>query len=734
MAPDNVMNKENSGENASNRKSHGMGRIQMRNQEGSFPLFRVDRGKMMKNQKKSRRLLFGGIEMKNVDIFRNKSTYVYFLLILTAGLFMTACNLANDVTPTPVDPTSTPIDLSGSISGIVWNDECPNYGDNLSLGCIQSMGDTEFIGNGILDEDEAGIGTAQVYLGVGLCPAEGLAESVTGNDGSFSFSDLVPGEYCVTVKDQKATPGLWTYPRLGENSNVSWMTITVKAGEVVSNINFGRDYFDDLPPTPTETPVPVCTDQAQFVRDVTVLDGTRFDPGESFTKTWRLRNSGTCNWSKEYALVHSAGYSLLGPNVMVLPAEVEPGELIDISMNLKAPMIEGTYEGFWKLRNDEGSFFGIGDSGDLAIWVSIEVGQPEPEFPDWRGEYFDNKNLDGQPAFLKNDKTLDKTWGLRSPDEDYLPRDNFSVRWTRTLEFGTRTYRFFLDITDGAKLYIDDVLVLNEWVDGERRLVTVDVALKSGEHEIKFEYYNASGGAVAQLSYEVVNVSEFEGWKAMYWMNKTMDSELVLIRDEGEINFDWIDDGPVSGGRANKFSAQWIRTFDFEAGLYVLQAVADDGIRVYVDDALVIDEWHDSSGSEVYSVELELKGEHEITVLYYENAGVAKVQFALELIEPENYAPEAVDDVYSVNQDEILEVEIPGVLVNDVDLDGDELTVSLVIEPSNGVLELSEDGSFLYTPDEGFNGEDSFGYVASDGAAESEVGMVTISVDARGEE
>ena len=233
---------------------------------------------------------------------------------------------------------------------------------------------------------------------------------------------------------------------------------------------------------------------------------------------------------------------------------------------------------------------------------------------------------------------------------------------------------------------------------------------------------------------EVLTEPVYQGWMAMYWMNKTMDSDLVVIRDESEIKFDWEDDGPVSGGRANKFSAQWKRTFEFEAGLYVLEAIADDGIRVYVDDALVIDEWHDSSGNEIYSVELELSGDHEITVLYYENAGVAKVQFEWELIEPENYAPEGVDDAYSVNQDEILEIEVPGVLANDIDLDGDDLIAFLEIEPSNGVLELSENGSFLYTPDEGFSGEDSFGYVASDGAAESEVGMVTISVLAEGEE
>jgi hypothetical protein len=570
--------------------------------------------------------------MKKLETARKRSI-LKVLFVFVAGGLLTACNIAVQVTPTPVAPTATPIILSGSISGVVWNDECLNYGETISAGCIEASDDAEYIGNGILEEGENGISSAQVLLGAGLCPAEGLAETITGVDGTFSFDELVPGDYCITVRDSEGSEGYWTYPRLAEISNVSYTSITVKAGEVLSNINFGRDYFDALPPVPTQTPVPACTDEAEFVRDVTVADGTIFTPGESFIKTWRLRNSGTCTWSKDYALVHAAGYSLLGPNVLVLPTVVAPGEIIDLSMNLKAPSSEGSYDGYWRLRNDEGLFFGIGENADLAIWVSIEVAEPEPVFLDWRGEYFNNKNLDGKPAFLKNDKTLDKTWGLRSPDEDYLARDNFSIRWTRTLDFDNKVYRFNLDITDGAKLYIDGALVLNEWVDGERRLVTVDVALEDGEHEIKFEYYNASGGAVAQLWYEVAKDVEYEGWKATYWMNKTFDSDLVLFRDEAEINFDWEKSGPVLGGRANKFSAQWERSFEYEAGLYLLEAVADDGIRVYVDDALVIDEWHDSSGHETYSVELKLSGEHDITVLYYENAGEAKVQFSVELIE-----------------------------------------------------------------------------------------------------
>jgi hypothetical protein len=679
----------------------------------------------------------GGLEMNKKEYFKMPA-YVYVLFILATALALSACGRSDEIPPTPIDPTATPYPAPGSISGVVWNDECLNGGDTSSPGCVRSAGDNSFVGDGKLDEGESGIGAAQVLIGAGICPSEGLAQTRTREDGSFNFPNLDPGEYCITVKDPEEAQGYWTYPLLDKTSKVSWTTITVKSGQVVSNVNFGWDFLDQLPPTPidpTATPEPICSDQAQFIGDVSIPDGTRLDPGDSFTKTWRFRNSGTCTWTKDYAIVHMSGHSLHGPNAMTLPAEVEPGEVIDISLSLKAPMTNGSYTGWWKFRNDANRLFGIGDEASSSFWASIEVGpEPEPVFPDWRGEYFSNKNLDGKPAFLKNDRTLDKTWGLRSPNEDYLPRDNFSVRWTRELEFSERIYRFYLDITDGGKLYIDDVLVLNEWADGERRTVTVDVALKKGKHEIKFEYYNAYGGAVAQLWYEAVKDAEYEGWKTKYWMNKSMNSDLVVIRDEGEINFDWGDDGPIYGGRSDKFSVQWKRSVAFEAGLYSLRAMADDGIRVFVDGALVIDEWHNSAGNDIYTVQLELSGLHEITVQYYENAGKAKVNFEWELIEPANHAPEAVDDAYSVSQEEVLDVLAPGLLANDVDPDGDALMLALKIAPSNGSLELRVDGSFVYTPEEGFTGEDSFGYVVSDGQEESELGTVLITVLPVGEE
>ena len=673
--------------------------------------------------------------MNTKNILTNKNKRTAWITLMGLAILLAGCNFAVDVAPTPIEPTST---VLGSITGTVWQDLCTNFeeGELLPEGCVLSGGEVRYLANGVREAGEPGIASAQVLLGPGLCPSGGLAVSSTASDGSYYFTDLTPGEYCVTIHDAGDSNGMWTYPLASDSSAFGRMSVSVKSGEIVSNINFGRDVFEYSPPTPTTTPTPIaCTDEAQFILDVTIPDGTLFQKGESFTKTWRLQNTGTCTWTADYAVVYASGYSLRSPDVMTLSAAVLPGRMVDISMGFEAPGIEGSYTGYRMLRNAEGDLFGIGINSKSPFWVTIEVGpDPEPTFADWKGEYYDNNNLNGDPVMLKNDKKIDKTWGLRSPNEDLLPRDNFSVRWTRTIEFAERTYRFHVDISDGAKLYVDDELVMNEWRDAERRSVTVDLALKKGEHEIVFEYYNRSGGAVAQLHWGQVADPFFEGWKAMYWMNKTLDSDLVLIRDEQEINFDWDDDGPVSGGRADKFSAQWEQTLAFDPGLYSLQAIADDGIRVYVDGALVIDEWHPSAGDETYEAELALSGGHKITVLYYENTGKAKLQIAWALIESDNHGPEAIDDVYSGLQDNLLQIEAPGVMTNDIDLDGDELSASVAVEPSSGSLELSEDGSFIYTPNEGFFGDDTFGYTVSDGIIISEVGTVTITVYPEGDE
>src|SRR5512134_512603 len=90
-----------------------------------------------------------------------------------------------------------------------------------------------------------------------------------------------------------------------------------------------------------------CTDRAQFVSDVTVPDGTRFDPGATFTKTWRLRNVGTCTWTTAYTMFFFDGTQMGSTTSVNLPSNTAPGATVDVSVNMTAPNTTGRYRGFW---------------------------------------------------------------------------------------------------------------------------------------------------------------------------------------------------------------------------------------------------------------------------------------------------------------------------------------------------------------------------------------------------
>jgi len=108
------------------------------------------------------------------------------------------------------------------------------------------------------------------------------------------------------------------------------------------------------------------------VTDVTVPDGSKADPDQHFTKTWRLRNDGSCTWTSSYDLVFSSGDDMSAPPAVQLTAgTVEPGEPVDVSVELVAPSTAGTYKGFYKLRNGGGVLFGL--AGGNPFWVEIEV-------------------------------------------------------------------------------------------------------------------------------------------------------------------------------------------------------------------------------------------------------------------------------------------------------------------------------------------------------------------------
>jgi hypothetical protein len=133
-------------------------------------------------------------------------------------------------------------------------------------------------------------------------------------------------------------------------------------------------------PSPTKTPRPTATpvpcNRASFITDLTVHDGSLFPPDSQFSKDWRLKNSGSCDWTANYELVFYSGDKMDGASVTKLDQRVEPGETIDLSVDLTAPSDTGEYLGYWMLRTTGGNLFGLGANAKNPFWVEIKVIDP----------------------------------------------------------------------------------------------------------------------------------------------------------------------------------------------------------------------------------------------------------------------------------------------------------------------------------------------------------------------
>lgn len=145
--------------------------------------------------------------------------------------------------------------------------------------------------------------------------------------------------------------------------------------------------------TPAPAPITSYCDRGTFIGDVTIPDGTTLVAGTPFTKTFRIRNVGTCTWTTSYAMVFVAGDLLGAPSTAInLTSSVAPGQTMDFSINMVAPTTAGHYRSYWRFRNASGQQFGLGSgmvtffadinvSGSPAVGTSITADNPDPSMP-----------------------------------------------------------------------------------------------------------------------------------------------------------------------------------------------------------------------------------------------------------------------------------------------------------------------------------------------------------------
>ena len=112
-------------------------------------------------------------------------------------------------------------------------------------------------------------------------------------------------------------------------------------------------------------------DSSTFVTDVSIPDGTQFAPGEVFTKTWRLQNSGSCAWTSQYGVVFTSGAQMNGVSPTAFTNlgsnTVAAGATLDISVEMTAPSTNGTYRWYWRMQNTGGNQFGYNFYVEIVV-------------------------------------------------------------------------------------------------------------------------------------------------------------------------------------------------------------------------------------------------------------------------------------------------------------------------------------------------------------------------------
>ncbi len=259
-----------------------------------------------------------------------------------------------------------------------------------------------------------------------------------------------------------------------------------------------------------------------------------------------------------------------------------------------------------------------GEATISARWSRLEDGAT------WRAEYFGNRDLEDYPVLTRYDGAIDFDWGYDSPDPA-VPADYFSVRWTRTVNFKAGDYRFLASTDDGARIWVDGALIVDAWVDQKLPTThTGDVHLETGPHTVVVEYYEHGGEAAAHVWWEVRD--GFTGWRGEYFDNRDFTGGPVLVRDDAAIDFDWGVGPPLDWMPDDNFSVRWTREVDFTPGYYRFVTLADDGVRVWVGDRILIDKWQDMEYELHYVDGTYLQGRHTVRVEYYERAGHARVR------------------------------------------------------------------------------------------------------------
>jgi glucose/arabinose dehydrogenase/PKD repeat protein len=284
-------------------------------------------------------------------------------------------------------------------------------------------------------------------------------------------------------------------------------------------------------------------------------------------------------------------------------------------------------------------YFEGGGAAIARLFWDATLEQPGDAFT---AEYWNTPGAGGSPSIPATAPTLtraetavDHNWAGGSPAPE-VDADHFVARWTRMMPLAPGEYEFTVTADDGVRLFVDGERLVDRWIDQGPTSYSARIISDGGPHEITMEYYENAGDAQAHLTYQQVGdpVAPAD-YQAEYWNVpgggpwEIPARPADLVRQEASLGADWVGGSPGPEITPDHFVARWTRTDTLPAGLYRFSGVSDDGIRVYVDDALVVNSWQDQHAP--FSADHVLAaGPHTIRVEYYENevGAVAQLEYA----------------------------------------------------------------------------------------------------------
>ncbi|UUZ60426.1 PA14 domain-containing protein [Nocardioides sp. B-3] len=312
----------------------------------------------------------------------------------------------------------------------------------------------------------------------------------------------------------------------------------VEVGDPPTDSGYVGEYWNV--PDATGTPS-IPSAAADVVRNDETLD---FDWGEGSPAVGIAADRFAARWTKSVVL--SAGvYRFTGGRDDGLRVYLDNVPLIDkwTLGNEDYPVDKVVTGGPHELRIE---YFEAG-AGAGAAFDYERVGDVVTADGGYTAEYFANRNLQGVPVLTRTEDAIDFNWGGGAPG-DGVPADDFSARWTKSLTLEEAgTYQFTVTSDDGFRLYVDGETVLNKWALQGATTYTSNRELSTGEHEIKLEYFEAGGDAVAGFAYAPTSEPPPpppEPFAGEYFDNSTLTGSPVLSRSDDAIDFDWAEGAP----------------------------------------------------------------------------------------------------------------------------------------------------------------------------------------------